>query len=230
VPRLPLILAVCALALLAAGSAPALAAWSRPVPGRVVAGYLYTRASPFAAGARRGVDLAARPGAAVLAPCSGVVAYAGPVPGWGSGVTLRCGRLVATLLRLGGLGVRRGAAVLAGRRVGRAGPTGLVRLGARVASDRFGYRDPMGLIGAERRGPALVPRAPRLAPRPPRPRGPRIVSAPAARAPLAPAPTRAPLAAWLGVALLAVSLTAGRGVRVVRRRRASVSAARSSAR
>ena len=61
-------------------------AWRRPVPGPVARGFAYSPADPFAAGRHRGADFTARPGEAVRAACSGVVAYAGR-----GVVTLRCG-------------------------------------------------------------------------------------------------------------------------------------------
>src|SRR5690349_9666270 len=125
-PRLRLLPVLCALFALG-GAAPASAGWTRPVPGAVLGRFTYSRAHAFAAGARRGADLRAAPGAPVRAPCSGRVSFAGPVPGFGLGVSVRCGELVATVLRLGAVGLRRGAAVLAGERVGRAGPAGAVR-------------------------------------------------------------------------------------------------------
>ena len=51
-----------------AAAAAARDGWQRPVAGQVVAGFHYTRARAFAAGARRGIDLAAGTGAAVRAP------------------------------------------------------------------------------------------------------------------------------------------------------------------
>src|SRR4051794_12190764 len=124
-PRLRLLLVLCALSL-AGDAAPARAEWTRPVPGAVaVTGrFSYSRARPFAARARRGADLRAAPGAPVRAPCSGRVSFAGRVPGFGLGVSVRCGGLVATVLRLGAVGPRRGAVVLAGERLGAAGTAG----------------------------------------------------------------------------------------------------------
>src|SRR3954452_20119074 len=146
-PRLRLLLVLCALSL-AGGAAPARAEWTRPVPGAVtVTGrFFYSRARPFAARARRGADLRAAPDAPVRAPCSGRVSFAGGVPGFGLGVSVRCGGLVAAVLRLSAIGARRGAVVLAGERVGTAGAVGAVRLGARRAGDRLGYRDPVALL------------------------------------------------------------------------------------
>jgi hypothetical protein len=158
--------------------------WRWPLHGDVVGAFHYTPRNAFAAGARRGIDIAASPGAAVRSACRGRVTFAGPVPGGrGLGVTVRCGDLVATHLGLGRVTVRRGAVVGAGRRLGLVGPAGRLRLGARRAAARFGYIDPLGLLGADPppagREPApgpfgrtpearrVAPRAPLVAPRPP---------------------------------------------------------------
>lgn len=142
------------------------AAWRMPVPRAGVAGvFRYDRAHPFAAGWRRGVDLRSRPGARVGAACAGTVTYAG----WagfgvrrGRDVTIRCGSLAATHLGLGAVAVRRGTKVAAGARIGVVGATGVVRLGARRIADRWGWVDPLALVGGTRR-PVVVPlgRAPR---------------------------------------------------------------------
>src|ERR687885_446502 len=119
--------------------------WRWPVHGDVAGRFAYARERPFAAGARRGIDIAAAPGAAVRSACRGRGTFAGAVPGGrGLGVTVRCGALVATHLGLGRLAVRRGAWVTAGTRLGALGPDGRFRLGARRAADRFGYVDPLG--------------------------------------------------------------------------------------
>ena len=209
----------CVVALVAVLALPAgaRAAWVRPVAGRAVAGFAYSRAHPFLRAQRRGVDFAAAPGAVVRAPCPGRVTYAGAVPDAGAGVTLRCGSLVATLLHLGATEVRRGDPVFAGRPLGRAGPAGRVRLGARRAGDRFGYVDPVALLGPARRRvpPPGAPLRPRRADPPPL----APVKRPVMRASrAAPASASAPLAAWIGVALAASGLTAG-GARRTRRRR-----------
>jgi murein DD-endopeptidase MepM/ murein hydrolase activator NlpD len=205
-------------------------AWRWPVPGEIVHVFDYSRARPFAAGARRGIDLAGAPGTRVGAACTGRVAYAGRVPSFGRGVTVRCGGLVATHLGLGRVTVRRGAVVAAGAGLGALGAGGRLRLGARRAADRFGYVDPQALLGdAPAGGPSPVvplgraPRAPvapavrpavRVPARPvPRPRP----VAPGERVSASPAPI--PAAAWAGLVLLGAGLPLGGLVRRDRRRR-----------
>jgi hypothetical protein len=201
-------------------AAPALGAgWRLPVAGgrdAVVAGrFAFDPAQPYAAGARRGVDLRARPGRRVVAPCTGVVSFAGRVPGQGGALTVRCGALAATLLGLGRVAARRGAAVVRGAPVGVAGAQGRVRLGARRRGDRHGYVDPLRLLGGAARAPVALGRR-RVGP----PASPaRPVRVPGARRVRARAPARAgvertPAAAWVGAALLGCALGAG----VTRRR------------
>jgi murein DD-endopeptidase MepM/ murein hydrolase activator NlpD len=205
--------------------------WRWPLRGEIVQAFHYSRTRPFAAGARRGIDVAGSPGARVGAACAGRVTFAGRVPSFGRGVTVRCGAVVATHLGLGRVAVRRGAAVAAGDRLGALGAVGRLRLGARRAADRFGYVDPQALLGDAPAGgpPPVAPlgRAPRApltpAARPwvrvparPVPR-PRPVAAPGERVPAAPAPV--PAAAWAGLVLVAAGLPLGGLVRRDRRRR-----------
>jgi hypothetical protein len=183
-------LVACAAALLSAAAAAA--SWRAPVDGRVLHGFAYSPQAPFARGARRGVDLAARPGDPVVAPCSGRIAFAGRVPRFGPALSIRCGRLVATLLRV--RATRRGA-VARGAQVGRA--AGTVRLGARWAARRVGDVGPLALLGSERPGGAPIG----AAPMPPRPRA--RTAPPAVRAPAAaPAAPGLPWTAWAGLGLL----------------------------
>jgi hypothetical protein len=196
--------------------AAAVAGWRLPVRGTVVARFAFDPARPFAAGARRGVDLRAAPGADVLAPCTGRVSFAGRVPGRGGAVSVRCGALVASVLGLRRVGVRAGAVLLRGAPLGSAaGGARPVRLGARRRDDRRGYVDPMRLVGgAERAPPVVGPPGlrPRRRRRPPVVRGPR--GPVRARAGLG----QAGLAAWTGAALLAAALGAGvTGRRAARR-------------
>lgn len=204
---MPLI-ALLLLALVPAPPAQAAERWLRPVDGAVAEGFTYARETPFVAGARRGTDLRARRGEPVLAACSGVVAYSGAVPGRGNGVTIRCGTLVATELGLGSVAVAGGSSVARGAVVGRAGGAGVVRLGARVAADRFGWVDPLSLIGPDRLPPPAAPLAPRVR-RPARP-----VRLP--EPPRAPAPSAGPQSPGFrvpaGVLVGGVLVLAGTGV------------------
>jgi hypothetical protein len=202
------------------------AAWRRPVDGAVVAGFDYSARDPFAAGRRRGIDIAAPPGAVVRSACRGRVSFAGTVPGGELAVTVRCGGLAATHVGLGRLAVRRGVRVLAGSRLGLLGARGRLRLGARSAAHRFAYVDPLALLRADRSpGAPAVPlgRAPRG------PAGARPVRVPATR-PAAPAPARVPPAvdtgvpavppaAWAGLVLVAAGLPLGGVVARSRSRR-----------
>ncbi len=205
------------------------APWQAPVDGEVAARFAYSPARPFEAGARRGADLVAVPGASVRAACSGRVSFAGRLPSGGRGVSVRCGALTATHLGLGAVAVHRGARVHAGAALGVAGPGGVVRLGARVTARRFGYVDPLALIGGRRDAPPLAPLG-----RAPRPAAPHVVRSP--RPPLVhrtprPAANAAPAmavppAAWAGLALLAAGVPLGGLVRRRRRQRPVVAYSR----
>ena len=212
-----------------AGLAPAAKGerWRRPLPGGTVVGsFSFERSAPYERGRRRGIDVAGRPGNRVVAACGGVVTHAGPVPGFGRGVSVRCGRLVATELGLGTVAVRRGARLLPGATVGRLAPGGVLRLGARVARLRHGYVDPLTLIAPASAPPEVAP--PAVGRRPATPRPSRAAAAPSAGAATAPAaaaagPRRAdgpPWPALGGVALLAAGLGGGGAARARRRRRA----------
>jgi Peptidase family M23 len=230
---------LAAVALLVLARPAAAGSWRRPVAGEVVGAFRYSARRPFAAGWRRGVDIAARPGAVVHAACGGRVSFAGPLPGAGAGrgVSVHCGALTATHLGLAGLAVRRGAMVAAGGPVGTLGPSGLLRLGARVTARRFGYVDPLRLLGGEPWGPpAAGPRrrggrGPRPAPGPapalgraPRPHA--VPAAPLAAPAAAPRPLPAPTpgrgvpaVAWAGLVLFAAGLPLGGVIRRRARRR-----------
>jgi Peptidase family M23 len=204
--------------LASSGEAAAAQGWRRPLGGGVMAkAFAYDRGAPFVRGARRGIDLSASPGARVGAVCGGVVTWAGRVPGWGKGVTLRCPRgLVATELGLASVAAARGARVLPGTTLGRLWSQGVLRVAARRAHDRFGYVDPAPLFVADAVPPAVAPSP--LARRPRVPRrvalrpAPVLVPHPAA----ARAPARPPLPILAGAALLALAASGG----VVRGRRA----------
>jgi hypothetical protein len=207
--------------------------WRPPLPdGTLSAGFTFDRAVPYVRGARRGIDLRGTPGAQVIAACAGVVTYAGRVPGWGRGVSLRCGGLVATELGLASASVSRGARVWSGADVGRLAQHGVLRLGARRVGLRQGYVDPLGLLShgerfvppavAPRGGPAVRPRS-RAAPPvvPAVARRAAIAAAPAARADsmavVAPRAAALPTLLWAGLALLATGIGGGHVVRRQRR-------------
>lgn len=235
-PRLLLLLVPLAILLLAlllprpAVAAAARERWRWPLHGDVVGAFRYAPRHPFAAGARRGIDIAAPRGATVRAACPGHVTFAGPVPGGrGLGVTVRCGDLVATHLGLGRVAVRRGARVAAGDRLGVVGSAGRLRLGARRRSARFGYVDPLGLLGAASPPVGRGPGPPPLGRAPRRPLAPRLAPPPGRLAPrpaLAGAGAAArraagvPGLAWGGLVLLAAGVPLG-GLVHRRRRRAA---------
>jgi Peptidase family M23 len=207
----------------APGAAPR-AAWRWPLRGSVVGGFRLTPDAPFARGQRRGIDVGASPGAPVRAACPGRVTFAGPLPHGGLAVTVRCGSLFATYLRLGELAIRRGSKVAGGERLGTLGPDGRLRLGARRAGDRRGYVDPLTLL----REP--TPTAPPALGPAPRPRRPRPAAVPPPARPR-PAPSLArseprslPWPAYPALALIATALPLGSLVHRRRRRRPAPSA------
>jgi hypothetical protein len=209
--------------------------WRAPLTdGTLSAAFTFDRAAPYVRGARRGINLHGTPGTRVVAACAGVVTYAGRVPGWGRGVSLRCGGLIATELGLASASVARGNRVWPGAVVGRLAQRGVLRLGARRVGARQGYVDPLGLISrgersappavAPRGGPAVRPRS-RAARRavPVASRRPVLAVAPAASAyptaALAPHAAALPLPAWAGLALLAAGVGGGGVARQHRHRR-----------
>jgi murein DD-endopeptidase MepM/ murein hydrolase activator NlpD len=226
-------------------TAPALlVTWRWPLRGRIVGAFRLTPHAPFARGQRRGIDVAAPAGTPVHAACAGRVSFAGALPHEGLAVTVRCGPLVATYLRLGHLDVRRGTHAATGQRLGTLGASGRLRLGARRAGDRHGYVDPLALLRDPRPsapptlGPAPRPVRPRPttpapAPRPlpvarARPRNPLPL---ASTRPLhAPTPARGhpchlPWPAYPALALMASALPIGGLVHRRRRRHATAAAA-----
>lgn len=218
-PLLPAAWAATAISLLALPALAEGSKWRSPVESPSVVGrFSFDGQRPYRAGQRRVAGLVGRPGEAVRAPCSGVVTFAGPLPR-GSGVTIRCGHLAATLTGIAAASARRGAAVTAGEAVGRLGETGTVRLGARRAGRRHGYVDPLELIGEGSGGPApLAPPARRTRP----PRAPE--RQPVARDRKTVGPTVVMAAAWLGLGIAGSAL--GIGVALKRPSVARVPAAR----
>src|SRR5919204_4666295 len=115
-----------ALAAAAALIVPASAfGWDWPVTGPVLMGFSFDPAHPYAAGQHRGIDIRAATGTPVLAPASGVVSFAGTVPGGGKTVSIQTPfGYTATLVHLGSIGVSRGALVTEASVVGMVGPSG----------------------------------------------------------------------------------------------------------
>jgi murein DD-endopeptidase MepM/ murein hydrolase activator NlpD len=190
-----------AIAALLASAAPAAAAgWRWPVRGEVITPFVLG-ADRFAPGQHRGIDVAARAGAEVRAPCTGRVRFAGRLPGRGRGVTIACGRLLATITELGAASVARGDTAIAGTPIGTAAASH-VQLGARRAGEPHGYLDPRALLAGDGgASPRVVPPLGRP------PEGPR------------------PAAAWAGLALLGAGAPAGAGWRRRGARRWSIASA-----
>jgi Peptidase family M23 len=135
-------------------------AWTWPVRGRVVGRFAYARANPFAAGQRRGIDIAAPRGTPVVAACGGWVRFAGPIGTSGRTVSTACGAYVVSYLHLDAIAVRRGARVHVGEPIGAVGTTGRrhearphLSFGVRRARDRWGYVDPLRLLPREGASP-----------------------------------------------------------------------------
>ncbi|MFM9139855.1 MAG: hypothetical protein ACKOTH_04790 [Solirubrobacterales bacterium] len=197
-----------------AGAPGGAGAWRMPLEApSVAARFAFDPRRPFAAGQRRVVALAGRPGEPVRSPCPGPVSFAGSLPS-GRGVSVRCGRLSATLTGLGAVNARRGDVLAGGQPVGRLGPGGRLFLGARLRAERHGYLDPFALL-APVSGPA--PLAPVLRPgRPLRP-NPRPERPPKASFPLAAVLLAG---AWLGLGVAGSAVGLGialRGAGPVRR-------------
>ncbi len=186
--------------------APALG-WSWPVDGPVLTLFSFDESTPYAAGQHRGIDIGGPPGAAVVAPASGSVAFAGTVPRQGKVVTIETADgYSVTLVHLGSYSVRRGDPVAEGETVGAVGPSGVaelsvpyVHLGVRRTSDEDGYVDPLSLLPARlppvSRPPADVapqPSAPAPQPAPVATQAAAPPSAAGERPPTAPTPAGGP--------------------------------------
>src|SRR3977135_515054 len=145
---------------------PAAGAWTWPVQGPVLQTFSFERAHPYAAGQHRGIAIGAAEGAAVLAPASGVVTFAGTVPTNGKTITIETpSGLAVSLTHLGSIDVARSANIDEGAAVGTVGPSGTpefdvpyVHLGLREAANDQGYLDPLAFL------PGLAPPAAVAAP------------------------------------------------------------------
>ena len=185
-----------------AGAPPALA-WTWPVDGPVLRPFVLGD-DPYAAEQHRGLDVAAPTGSLVRAPASGVVSFAGTVPGGGRSATIQTADgYSVTLVHLGSVAVARGQEVVEGDGVGTAGRSGepehaesYVHLGVRVTTDPNGYVDPLGLLPTRQAPPPPSP-APPAEPAPDAPEPPPVPETPEvpARAPLPAAPAPLPAAA-----------------------------------
>ena len=168
-------------------------AWTWPAPGDVLAPFVFG-GDPYAGGQHRGIDVEGEQGGVVLAPASGVVAFAGSVGANGKVVTIETDDgYSVTLVHLGAFSVGKGDAVGEGSPVGTIGPSGTpehevpyVHLGVRVTSDSQGYVDPLTLL-PPRAAPAPPPPPPSPAPPP----AVELVPPPPVHAAPPPAPVRA---------------------------------------
>ena len=132
---------------------PGASAWTWPVDGPVLREFRFG-GDPYAAGQHRGIDIGGAVGSPVRAAASGVVSFAGTVPGGGKTVTVRTqDGYSVTHLQLGSIAVAKGVAVEEGDPVGALGPSEdgeqtepHVHLGVRVAADTHGYVDPLLLL------------------------------------------------------------------------------------
>ena len=93
-----------------AGAPPALA-WTWPVDGPVLRPFVLGD-DPYAGGQHRGIDVAAAAGAPVRSPATGVVSFAGTVPGGGRTLTVETADgYSVTLVHLGSIAVPRASAI-----------------------------------------------------------------------------------------------------------------------
>jgi Peptidase family M23 len=178
-------------ALAAPAPAAAAAGWTWPLRGPVITPYR-NGDDPYAGGQHRGIDIAGRVGAPVVAATGGTVRFAGVAGSSGLTVGIRTadGRFDTSYLHLSSVEVRRGEQVRAGARIGAVGTTGRrsasrphLHFGVRVAGTRHDYRNPLDFLPTP--PPAAEPERPRGAPAP--------VGAPGRPAPApAPVPTQRP--------------------------------------
>ena len=176
------------------------AAWSWPVDGPVLRGFS-TGDDPYGGGQHRGIDVGTPVGSDVRAPASGVISFAGSVPGAGRAVTIRTeDGYSITLLQLGSVAVPVRTTIAEGEVVGTVGSSAdaqvaepHVHLGIRLTAEPHGYVDPLALLPARHSRPAEP--APAPAPAPPPSAAPAPAPEPAKQVdvpPPAPAATPAP--------------------------------------
>jgi len=160
VSRIRVLLMACIVWCAASCCSPALAgaAWPTDTPGDVLVAFGDTYMAPGGqACTHRGADIGSGAGAAALAPATGVVAFAGRVPGPHGGsvgavtIGLSDGRRI-TVMPLDDVGVSAGAPVAEGDRLGRVAAAGDPSSdGPHLhVSLRAGelYLDPLALLGA----------------------------------------------------------------------------------
>ncbi len=165
---------------------PVAAGWAWPADGPVLRPFSLSQ-DEYAAGQHRGIDIAAAKGEPVRAPVSGIVSFAGSIPGGGRALTIQTADGYAvTLLQLGSIAVTRGTPVVEEAVVGVVGESedGVTRephvhLGVRVAAESNGYVDPVSLLPV--RAPVKVPAPQPVATPEPAP----VVAAPVEREPVA---------------------------------------------
>jgi len=153
---------------------PSAFAWTWPVQGPVLLGFVFDSSHPYAGGQHRGIDVGAAPGTSVAAPASGTVSFAGSVPTSGKAVTIETADgYSVTLTHLGSIAVSKGASVGEGETVGTVGPSGTpeldvpyVYMGVRVTANAQGYVDPLSLLPQL---PPPVTASPAPSPPPPAP-------------------------------------------------------------
>ena len=170
--------------------------WHWPADGPILRAFL-VHDDKYAAGQHRGIDVALVGAAAIRAPVSGEVSFAGAVPTHGLTITIVApdGHR-ASLTHLGTLRVRKGASVAEGDPIADPGPTGesehatpYVHLGIRVG-DADTYVDPLGLLP-----PRSAPNPPPAPAAAPAPTPPPVSAPPPAGAQPEPAPAPAPVPA-----------------------------------
>ncbi|HET7760210.1 MAG TPA: M23 family metallopeptidase [Gaiellaceae bacterium] len=163
-----LLLLVTALAAASLVGPAVASAWTWPVDGPVLRGFLFSEDTPLAPGQHRGIDIQGALGDQVVAPVGGTVTFVGRVAANGLTVTIETSDgYIVTLLHLGEALVRRGDAVAEGQPVAIVGSSGVpeytvpyVQLGVRLSMDPEGYLDPQVFL------PPLAPPSTPAAPAP----------------------------------------------------------------